>query len=101
MGGHYRFELGADGKVRDSRRFMNTCFDAAFGQAAGAPAGSTLSSIVLSHLLDPQPTEIHVFASYYLPVTLMVATTENRLLWSIRQGSVGYVGPIDQLRNGD
>ena len=98
MGGHYRFELGADGKVRDSRRFMNTCFDAAFGQAAGAPAGSTLSSIVLSHLLDPQPTEIHVFASYYLPVTLMVATTENRLMWSVRQGSIGYIGSLDELR---
>ena len=43
-------------------------------------------------------TEIHVFASYYLPVTLMVATTENRLMWSVRQGSIGYIGSLDELR---
>lgn len=97
MGGHYRFEVGADGRVKDSRRFMNSCFDAAFGSAAGAPEGSTLDSIVLSHLLDPQPTEIHAFASYYLPVTLMIATTDNRQLWSLRRGAVGYVGSLDEL----
>lgn len=98
MGGHYRVQVGADGKVRDSRRFMNTCFMAAYDDPELWPAQSQgrPEALVLTHLLDPQPTEIHVFASFYVPVMLMIATTENRQMWSIRQGSVGYVGPLEE-----
>jgi hypothetical protein len=98
MGGHYRIEVASDGTVRSSRRFMNTCFDAQFGQDGHAPAGTSgrPEAIVLTHLLDPQPTEIHVFASYYVPVMLMIMTTENRAMWSARGGSVGYIGTLDE-----
>lgn len=95
MGGHYKFEIGRDGKVSGSRRFMNTCLDAPLG-SAGAPAGSTLQVFGLVHLLDPHPTEIHVFVSHYMPVMLMVTTAENEQTWSVRQGSVGHVGDLDR-----
>ena len=100
MGGHYRIKVGSDGTVHDSRRFMNTCFDAALGQIGrrGNEREGTPQAMVLSHLLDPGPTEIHVFASYYIPITLMIVTTENQQMWSIRQGSVGYIGPASQQR---
>lgn len=93
IGGHFRFEVGADGEVTGSRRFMNTCMKAPVS-GAGAPAGSTLQVFGVSHLLDPHPTEIHVFASFYMPVMLLVTTTENEQTWSVRQGSVGYVGDL-------
>jgi hypothetical protein len=55
--------------------------------------------MTLTHLLDPQPTEIHIFASYYVPIGLMIITTENERVWSVERGSVGYMGKLDELSN--
>ena len=99
VGGHYRIDIGADGKVASSRRFLNTCFAANFGAAGeGENAGARPVMLTLSHLLDPQPSEIHVFASYYIPIGLVLVTTQNELLWSVEQGRVGYVGKLDELQ---
>jgi hypothetical protein len=97
MGGHYRIEVAADGKASHARRFMNTCFPANFGASAGGEDGARPIMMTLTHLLDPQPTEIHVFASYYVPIGLMIVTTENERLWSIERGRVGYIGKLDEL----
>jgi hypothetical protein len=95
IGGHYRLDIGADGEILASRRFLNTCFAANYGAARDEEGNPmTPEMLVVTHLLDPHPTEIHSFASYYVPVTLMVVTTENRLLWSVRQGNIGYMGPV-------
>ncbi len=99
VGGHFRIDVGADGTADSSRRFLNTCFAANYGVVGeGENAGSRPVMLTLSHLLDPQPTEIHVFASYYIPVGLMLVTTENELVWSVERGRVGYVGRLDELQ---
>ncbi len=40
---------------------------------------------MVTHLLDPVPTEIHVFASYNLRMPVFVATADKRV-WKV-QGS--------------
>jgi hypothetical protein len=99
MGGHYRIEVAADGKASNARRFMNTCFPANFGESAGGEGGARPIMMTLTHLLDPQPTEIHIFASYYVPIGLMIITTENERIWSIDRDRVGYMGKLDELAN--
>jgi hypothetical protein len=99
MGGHFRVEVAADGKASNARRFMNTCFPANYGESAGGEGGARPIMMTLTHLLDPQPTEIHIFASYYVPIGLMIITTENERVWSVERGSVGYMGKLDELSN--
>ncbi|MEQ1543029.1 MAG: hypothetical protein ABL926_12315 [Novosphingobium sp.] len=83
-GGHFRFDFDADGKLVSQRRFMKSCFDI---DTRGRD-GKTPAAIVMTHLLDPQPTEIHTFVSYNVPVELYVATTSSKTLWAVRKGKV-------------
>jgi hypothetical protein len=92
LGGRYRFEVGADGKVASSRRFLNSCFDLQAcppPQAASQPVG-----LLVSHLLDPQPTEIHAFASRYFPLAVFVGTMPSKLVWEVRGGRIRFVEPM-------
>lgn len=85
MGGHYRVDVDAAGKVRTTRPFMKSCFPLPYGQTRGS---DQQVAAVLSHLLDPQPTEIHLFASYHLSVPLYVVTVDNGMIWVIANGRV-------------
>lgn len=94
LGGHYRFTIGTDGAVRASRRFLNSCFSVPIGGQAGAPDGSRALGMFITHLLDEYPTEVHFFASRYVPVSLFVGTMENDLMWSISNGVLQGVEDI-------
>ncbi len=89
-GGHYRFEYDADGNLSGERRFMNSCFQIEYR----SKDGNTPKVLFLTHLLDPQPTEIHVFVQLNIPVSLGVMTVANRALWSVEAGKVRYVQDI-------
>jgi len=84
LGGHYRVDVGPDGKVVNSRRFLNSCFPLDFGQKAG---GTEAIGVYVTHLLDEHPTEIHVFSSYYIPLQMMVMTIDNKIVWQIEGGT--------------
>lgn len=99
LGGHFRIDVGGDGKVRESRRFLNSCFQIQY--AAGENREKDLVAAVVTHLLDPQPTEIHAFASRYVPIKLMVVTVDNKLMWTLQQGTIRLAGPIDEMGLGD
>lgn len=86
-GGHYRFDFDLSGRLTSERRFMKTCFPLKFGKRDG----STPELIVLTHLLDPQPTEIHAFVSRNIPVGLMVGTIGNNKVWGLTRGQIEYV----------
>lgn len=86
-GGHFRFDFDATGKLIAQRRFMKGCFDL----DTRARADKRPAALVLSHLLDPQPTEIHVFVSYNIPVGLYVATTSSKSLWGITRGKIRFL----------
>ena len=47
--------------------------------------------MMVTHLLDPQPTEIHVFISLNTDSPLYVGTTENRYLWKVSKGRISLV----------
>jgi hypothetical protein len=79
VGGHFLVEVGPDGKARPPRRFANTCLEMPLHPPGeGQPAG-----LVVTHLLDPVPTEIHVFTALTIHLPLFVATTSNDSVWEV------------------
>lgn len=91
LGGYHLFEIdGAGEKILSSRKFTNGCIehdDSGLPDRAMAdgfkPAGA-----MFTHLLDPQPTEVHVFVSLYARQPIMVSTTSNRVLWLVERGAI-------------
>lgn len=73
LGGHFRLTVQADGTAGNERAFTNSCLL----MSRAAPRGSTPAGMVVSHLLDPVPTEIHVFTAITsrLPVYVMIVRT--------------------------
>jgi hypothetical protein len=69
LGGHYRFTVGPDGQVESWRPFLKSCMT-----VDTRPSGEMKekTAFLVSHLLDPQPTEIHYFVRYNLPLDLGV-----------------------------
>lgn len=90
-GGHYRFDFDASGKLLSERRFMKTCFPVAYGATdKGRP-----EIVVLTHILDPQPTEVHAFISRNIPVPLGVITVSNKHIWTVANGAIQYVRDVE------
>lgn len=77
LGGHYSVEV-ADGKVSTVRRFTNTCIDMPIGSSR--PAGAVFG---ITHLLDPTPTEIHVFSSLTAKSPMIVGTSPAGRVWVV------------------
>jgi hypothetical protein len=44
--------------------------------------------LFMTHLLDPQPTEAHVFTSLSFHVPLFVGTMSNNILWEVSGASI-------------
>ena len=88
LGGHYRIEVDRTGAVARHRNFLNTCMMVQYGDASDG--GNAAVAMVVSHLLDDHPTEIHAFVSRYVPISLMVATIENRAMWLVEKGTIRY-----------
>lgn len=79
MGGHFQVDVAADGKAGTVRAFTKSCLEMSFaGDGKGEP-----KALVLSHLLDPTPTEIHVFSSLTGKIPIYVVTTSNQKLWVV------------------
>ncbi|HET9640601.1 MAG TPA: hypothetical protein VFP12_15485 [Allosphingosinicella sp.] len=78
FGGHFLIPVDASGRAGPIRRFTKTCVEISL---AGARKGEKLAALGIVHLLDPVPTEIHVFTSLaaHLPVT--VGTSDGRTWW--------------------
>jgi hypothetical protein len=87
FGGHYRFEIGPDGKVHGQRRFTNTCLE----MPLHPPGGEQSAGIGVTHLLDPVPTEIHVFTSLTTHLPVFVAITSNKHLWKVDGATIGLI----------
>jgi hypothetical protein len=95
LGGYHRYELdGSGGNILSSRSFSNGCI-AHHDAPEGLPKGATPSAGMFTHLLDPQPTEVHVFVSLYAKVPLMIMTVDNKALWSVKKGRIELVEAMD------
>jgi len=87
LGGHYSVEVHSDGSTGQVRRFTNSCVDMPRNQRPeGEPA-----PFVITHLLDPTPTEIHVFTSLASNVPLVVLTHPRGRMWVVDGNSVRSV----------
>ncbi|MEO1730755.1 MAG: hypothetical protein AAFR64_08455 [Pseudomonadota bacterium] len=84
FGGHHRFEV-RDGGIVARRAFTNSCLNLPI---KGAEDKSGPTALTISHLLDPIPTEIHVFSTFAAQLPIYVSTTQNERLWisEISQG---------------
>ena len=83
LGGHYRFEV-RDGKVVDQREFTKSCISLA---SANSEEEEDVSALVIAHLLDPVPTEIHVFSVFAGGLPIYVSTVENDKFWVVEVSS--------------
>jgi hypothetical protein len=71
-GGHFRYDYSADGrKFQSQRAFTKSCFRI---QPPDEKQGKPVA-FFLTHLLDPTPTEIHVFLSRLHGQMVMVGTS--------------------------
>lgn len=85
LGGHYRVEVGADGSVVRSRAFAKSCIAVDRNQG-----GKKAEMFVVTHLLDPQPTEIHVWTSLVSHLPLAVVTPPAGDVWTVADGRIKY-----------
>lgn len=79
FGGHFRVEVGADGTVGASRSFTNSCLS--------IPVSDKDGFVTVTYLLDPVPTEIHVFTAMATQRGVVVVTGADRL-WAIDGGTI-------------
>jgi hypothetical protein len=84
IGGSYRMEVdGSSHKILSSRGFTHTCI-----QLADDPRAVAL---FITHLLDPVPTEIHVFWSLSLGKDMYVGTPPKGTTWLVHGASIKLI----------
>lgn len=100
VGGYHLLRIDAAGeKVLSTRRFTKGCLDITDrvpDEAKRRNKDATPDMMMVTHLLDPQPTEVHVFVSLHARVPLVVMTVDNKLLWFLSRGHVAFYGTIPE-----
>jgi hypothetical protein len=91
IGGHHRFTVGADGAISSQRRFTNSCLNMAVNP--NGPRDDE-AGLMITHLLDPTPTEIHVFLSLTARMPIYVAASDR--LWQVNGASIELVEDPDR-----
>lgn len=89
-GGHFRLVLAPDGKLVSSRKFTNSCLELSGAPGSGGPA----AALVVTHLLYPMPTEIHVFIALSAGVPLYVGAGDR--VWSVTGEAITLIGNIGE-----
>jgi hypothetical protein len=87
LGGHYSVTVDADGKTGAVRKFTNGCANMPLNQ----PKEGKIAGLTITHLLDPVPTEIHVFSSMTAHLPVYVATISNGRLWQVNGSKIEFV----------
>lgn len=90
LGGHFRATVAPDGSIAEARGFTNACVDLA---APPPPSGEAPAPLGLTHLLDPAPTEIHLFLAQLTGRPLLVATGEPHRVWLVTPERIAEVRP--------
>lgn len=82
IGGTYRFSV-KDSRVVSQRGFTRTCIALATDPKAEA--------LMITHLLDPVPTEAHVFWSLWAGKPIYVATPPMGTIWAVQGDKIRLV----------
>lgn len=94
MGGYFRYEISPDGKtILDQRPFTKSC---AMLPKDTLPKGMKSAGLAITHLLDPQPTEVHVFVSLTYKETVFVMTP-NSIIWKVSGDTVTAQSKLDNV----
>jgi len=84
LGGAYRVDTDASGLTLLAQRgFTKTCVN--------LPVPDNAAALTITHLLDPDPTETHVFWQLWSRKPFFVVTVPNRSVWSIDKGHITFV----------
>ena len=86
-GGTHRIDVNEAGTVIVGRRaFTRACLE--------LPNEAKAAFLMVTHMLDPAPTEIHVFLSLLAGKPLLVATA-NRYAWMVDTGVIRFMYKVD------
>jgi len=85
FGGHYLVPVNRDGSVGAIKPFAKSC------AVISEEPDKQPAAMVISHLLDPTPTEIHVFESLEAKMPVYVLTTQNQKIWSVEGGRIRLI----------
>lgn len=89
IGGSYRFEVNPEGNaVISSRGYAKTC--------VALTSQANLVAFMSSHLLDPNPTEIHVFVNLLSKISIYLITVDNRAMWKVEQGKIEFLKIMEE-----
>ena len=78
FGGHQRFEI-VGVVIKESRAFTKSCLTMPLADEEG----KCPKALTISHVLDPVPTELHVFSVYAAGLPVYVMTTANGRAWAV------------------
>lgn len=90
FGGHHRVTVSSSGEVLSQRAFTNSCLEMS-GQpeGEGRPVG-----LGITHLLDPIPTEIHVFLAIWIGLPVYVSAGDR--VWEVTGSAIRFVDNIEE-----
>jgi hypothetical protein len=80
FGGHFLLRIAPDGRALSVRKFSNSCLN--MGPPKGGRRGEP-AVLFVTHLLDPIPTEIHVFLSLSARQPVVVIIVDPPRLWQV------------------
>ena len=101
IGGYHLYRFDSSGRdILSSRKFTNGCLDLDESAAASKKSDDGFEPIgmMFSHLLDPQPTEVHVFVSLYAKRPFAITTVDNDTLWMIDDGRISVIDSMASLK---
>lgn len=89
LGGAHRLELDATAEhLVNERSFTRSCL--VLGDPKSDPKKRPVGLFV-THLMDPVPTEIHVFWNLWAGIPLYISTPPNGTIWNLSKGHISLV----------
>lgn len=88
LGGHNLVEVSADGKAGKPRPFTKSCLE----MPIEGPDGKRPEALMVTHLLDPVPTEMHVFSSLAARLPIYVSMKGKRV-WAAEGARIRLLDP--------
>lgn len=79
LGGSYRFDI-KDGKVVSQHAYTRSCI-----QLQNDPKSVAM---MVTHLMDPVPADVHVFLNLWARKTMYVMTSSNSFVWVVENGKI-------------
>jgi len=85
FGGHFLGTISSAGELLSQRAFTRSCLNI----QPQAPPGGQPAALMVTHLLDPTPTEIHVFVSIWVGLPVYVGIGGRA--WEVTGERIGLV----------